>query len=247
MKHCWARIHLTLITACLSLLTLAQGAAEPTPAALQVQACRAVGSLLLVRGEGFQAADRARFDGDLAALDAALGRLPAAERERLQPPRQRLVELLRLGLAAGPREEDLPWDYLQELSAALRDFLAAARSLPGAAPRDELPAKVEYLAVQYLGRAYLGGFEIAREQSDIYLGQDERLLLPAIDAQLKRLDGTADPAQGKLKSRWRFLKAALGDLNSQGNLLVSASGRPYAPLVVARHARALSEQWLALP
>lgn len=245
MKHCWARIHLTVISACLSLLTLAQGA--PEPAALQVQACRAVGSLLLARGEGFQPADRARFDGDLAALDAALGGLPAAERERLQPPRQRLVELLRRGLSAGPREEDLPWDYLQELSAALRDFLAAARSLPGAAPEDELPAKVEYLAVQYLGRAYLGGFEIAREQSEIYLGQDERVLLPAIDAQLKRLDGTEDPALGKLKSRWSFLKAAFGDMNSQGNLLVSASGRPYAPMVVARHARALSEQWLALP
>jgi len=247
MKHCWARIHLTFITACLSLLTLAQAAPDQAPAALQVQACRAVSSLLLVRGEGFLPADRARLDGDLAALDSALGRLPTAGRDRLKPLRQRLFELLRRGLSAGPQEEDLPWDYLQDLSAALRDFLAAARSLPGASPQAELPAKVEYLAVQYLGRAYLGGFEIAREQSDIYLGQDERLLLPAIDAQLKRLDGTDDPALGKLKSRWSFLKAALGDMNSQGNLLVSASGRPFAPTVVARHARALSSQWMALP
>ncbi len=55
----------------------------------------------------------------------------------------------------------------------------------------------------------------------------------------------SDPAVGKLKTRWSFLKTALSDMNSQSNTLVSASGRPYAPMMVDRHARSMSAQLLA--
>ena len=125
-------------------------------------------------------------------------------------------------------------------------FHIAARGQATDAARTELPAEVEYLAVQYLSRAYIGTFEIAREDTDTYIGQDERTLLPTIDTLLQALDDKADPAVARLKTRWGFLRAALSDLNSQSNALVSASGRPYAPIMVDRHARSMSGQLLAL-
>ncbi|MNT80485.1 hypothetical protein D3C72_2199490 [compost metagenome] len=100
--------------------------------------------------------------------------------------------------------------------------------------------------MQYLSRAYIGTFEIARENDHTYIGQDERGLLPEIDQQLAPLDDKADPAVAKLKTRWSFLKSALSDMNSQSSALVSTSGRPYAPMVVDRHARSMSGQLLAL-
>ncbi|VTL99302.1 Uncharacterised protein [Pseudomonas aeruginosa] len=43
---------------------------------LQVQACRVVGSLLLLRGEGFQEQHAAQLEKDLASLDRALAAAP---------------------------------------------------------------------------------------------------------------------------------------------------------------------------
>ena len=130
-------------------------------------------------------------------------------------------------------------------TSALRESHQALQAQQGADAQAELPAKVEYLAVQYLSRAYIGSFEIAREQPDTYLGQDERHLVPAIDAQLAELDGKRDPALAKLKTRWDFLKVALEDMNSGSNNFTTASGRPFAPIMVDRHARSLSDQWMA--
>ncbi|WP_165666212.1 hypothetical protein [Metapseudomonas otitidis] len=210
---------------------------------VQVHACRATSSLLLYRGEGFQETHKARFDADLKALDAAFQAVPQPS-DGLGQKYRALVTQLQQGVSYGHSEEDVPWRFPQELAKSLRDLLIAARATPGNTPQGELPAKVEYLAVQYLSRAYIGTFEIARENGDTYIGQDERTLLPAIDAQLQPLD-KADPVVGKLKTRWGFLKAALADMNSQSNTLVSASGRPYAPMMVDRHARSMSTQLLA--
>jgi hypothetical protein len=209
---------------------------------VQVHACRATSSLLLFRGEGFQETHSARLAADLNALNAAFGRV-AEPGEALAKARGTLVTQLERGVSFGHKEEDVPWRYPQELAKALRDFLIAARTQAGA---ESLPAKVEYLNVQYLSRSYIGTFEIARENADTYIGQDERGLLPDIDQQLAPLDDKTDPAVAKLKTRWSFLKSALSDLNSQSNSLVSASGRPYAPMVVDRHARSMSGQLLAL-
>lgn len=212
---------------------------------VQVHACRATSSLLLFRGEGFQETHSARLAADLDALNTAFGRIAEPD-EALAKARETLVTQLQRGVSFGHKEEDVPWRYPQELAKALRDFLIAAHSHAGAAGIEELPAKVEYLNVQYLSRAYIGTFEIARENADTYIGQDERSLLPDIDQELISLDDKADPAMAKLKTRWSFLKSALSDLNSQSNALVSASGRPYAPMVVDRHARSMSGQLLAL-
>src|SRR5690606_36145379 len=203
---------------------------------------RATSSLLLYRGEGFQKAHLQRLESDIQALDTALRSFPSANAELLAQHAE-LTAKLREGAAFGYQEDDMPWGWPLEMSKALRDFLTAVRSQQGADAHAELPAKVEYLAVQYLSRAYVGSFETAREQPDTYLGQDERELVPAIDGQLMQLD---DPAVAKLQVRWRFLKAALEDMNSGSNGFNTASGRPFAPTVVDRHARSLSDQWMAL-
>lgn len=153
---------------------------------------------------------------------------------------------LREGAGFGAKEDDLPWGWPLQMSKALRDFLTAARSQQGADVSAELPAKVEYLTVQYLSRAYMGSFETAREQPDTYLGQDERRLVPSIDEQVAQLDGKSSPVVAKLKTRWDFLKVALADMNSGNNSFNTASGRPFAPIMVDRHTRSLSDQWMAL-
>jgi hypothetical protein len=212
---------------------------------VQVHASRATASLLLFRGEGFQDAHAERMRTDLKALDAGYQRI-ATPSEDLRKAHDAFVTQLEQGVSYGHKEEDVPWRYPQELAKALRDFLIAARAQAGTGGADELPAKVEYLNVQYLSRAYIGTFEIARENGETYIGQDERRLLPDIDGDLAPLDEKADPALAKLKTRWGFLRTALSDLNSQSSALVSASGRPYAPMMVDRQARSMSEQLLTL-
>lgn len=212
---------------------------------IQIHASRATSSLMLLRGEGFQKAHMQRLDADLAALSGAMQRL-APGSDELTQAHQALVTQLRSGVSYGPGEENVPWRYPEDLSRSLRDFLGAARALSEVGTRSELAAKVEYLGVQYLSRSYIGTFEIAREQPDTYLGQDERLLLPAIDAELDALDEQADPQVVRLKTRWGYLRAALADMNSQSNTLQSVSGRPFAPITVDRHTRALTTQWMAM-
>jgi hypothetical protein len=158
----------------------------------------------------------------------------------------KLVTQLRLGVSFGPKEDDMPWSYPQDLAQSLRDLLTVARAVPNADPVGELPAQVEYLAVQYLSRSYIGSFEIAREQPDNYVGQDERVLVPQIDKELGALDGKANPVVAKLQTRWKFLRAALMDMNSGSNALASTSGRAFAPTTVDRHTRSMTGQWMSL-
>ncbi len=78
-----------LCLCCLLLALPARAALDDQQRALQqlqVQACRAVGSLLLLRGEGFQEQHAAQLEKDLASLDRALaapprGGAPAARRK----------------------------------------------------------------------------------------------------------------------------------------------------------------------
>ncbi|MBS7691223.1 hypothetical protein I0E98_15310 [Pseudomonas lalucatii] len=239
----WFRqLFITALAALASLSPLAFAEAASPQVQVQAYASRATSSLLLLRGEGFQHSHRQRLESDIQALAAALQGLPQAS-AALRASHLQLVAQLRRGVAFGPGD-DVPWGYPQELAKALREFLHAARQLPGAGG-GELSAKVEYLAVQYLSRAYIGSFEIAREQPDTYLGQDERLLVPAVDQELAALAGQSDPALNKLRVRWEYL-AALSDMNSKSNTLQSVSGRPFAPITVDRHSRALTQQWMAL-
>lgn len=212
---------------------------------MQIHANRATSSLLLYRGEGFQKAHLARMENDLKALADTVASFPGSSNE-LRELHQTLQATLHEGAGFGYEEDDMPWGWPLQMSKALRDFLTEVRSQQGADFRAELPAKVEYLTVQYLSRAYVGSFETAREQPDTYLGQDERRLVPSIDEQLAALDSQSDPAIAKLKTRWDFLKVALEDMNSGNNSFNTASGRAFAPIMVDRHARSLSDQWMAL-
>ena len=212
---------------------------------IQIHASRATSSLMLLRGEGFQKTHQQRLEADLAALAGAMQSLPQGSAE-LTSAHQALVTQLRNGVSYGPGEENVPWRFPEDLSRALRDFLSAARALPGAEGQSELAAKIEYLSVQYLSRSYLGTFEIAREQPDTSLGQDERLLLPASAKELQALPAQSDPQVSKLQTRWSYLRAALADMNSQSNTLQSVSGRPFAPITVDRHARSMTAQWMEM-
>ena len=154
------------------------------------------------------------------------------------------MKQIRLGMTFGPEEEDMPWRYPEDLSKALRDFLMSAHQLAQSTPESVVPVQVEYLAMQYLYRSYIGSFETARDAPDIYLGQDERLLVPAIDQVLA--SAAADSGLNKLKVRWAYLRTALNDMNSQSNALESVSGRPFAPITVGRHSRSLTDQWVSI-
>ncbi len=228
-----------------ALLDSAQAQSFSALQSMQIHASRATSSHLLYRGEGFQKAHLARMESDLRALASTVDSYAASSPE-LRQFHQTLQATLSEGAGFGYSETDVPWNWPLQMSKALRDFLTAVRSHQGADVSAELPAKVEYLTVQYLSRAYVGSFETAREQPDTYLGQDERRLVPSIDEQLAQLDGNANPAIAKLKTRWDFLKVALEDMNSGNNSFNTASGRPFAPIMVDRHARSLSDQWMAL-
>ena len=99
--------------------------------------------------------------------------------------------------------------------------------------------------MQYLYRSYMGSFETARDQPDLYIGQDERQLVPTIDSVLDGMDDSR-PGVARLKTRWAYLRSALNDMNSASNALESASGRPFAPLTVGRHSRTMTNNWLQL-
>jgi len=228
-----------------SFSAVAQAAAMTAAEQVQVYASRATSSLLLVRGEGFQEEHLQRLEKDIADLETSAQAAMSASSE-IPGLTTKLVTQLRLGVSFGPNEDNMPWEYPQDLAKALRELLTVARGVPNADPLGELPAQVEYLAVQYLSRSYIGSFEIAREQPDNYVGQDERILVPQIDKELGSLDGKANPAVAKLQTRWKFLRAALMDMNSGSNALASASGRAFAPTTVDRHARSMTGQWMSL-
>ena len=238
---------------CFGLFALAAQANLPSEElqlqTLQVYTCRSINSLLLLRGEGFQETHAAQLEKDLATLDNAIKGFPKAD-EALKKAHAAFVTQIRNGVSYGPKEEDLPWRYNQDLSRALRDLLnQAERFVPASAdasqiPLWELPVRVEYLATQYLGRAYMSGLELAREQPQEYLGQDESVLVPLLSQRIGQLPDS--DATKKLRTRWEYLSKALLDMNSKSNALVSASGRPWAPIIVERHARELAGQLMQL-
>ncbi len=228
----------------LSLSPLAFAQAATPLELMQIHASRAVGSLVMYRGEGLQKNHAQRLEEDLAALASAYAANGNGTPE-LQATLQELVSQVRLGLTFGPTEDDVPWRYATDLSEALREFLTVAHQQAASTPEGELPVQIEYLAMQYLYRSYMGSFEIARDRTDIYLGQDERQLVPHIDQVLEGMD-ESKPGVTKLKTRWAYLRTALNDMNSQSNALESASGRPFAPLTVGRHSRTMTNNWLQL-
>ncbi|MGY4535398.1 hypothetical protein ACVW0Y_004552 [Pseudomonas sp. TE3786] len=244
--RCTSMLHILLACLLTGLATLSTAAvqAQTPQEQMQVQACRAVGSLLLYRGEGFQASYAERVDSDLAALAAAVQSSPQASSE-LRAAQQILVTQIKRGVSFGPNEEDVPWGYQKELSKSLRDFLIAAHDLAPATPVDELPVKLEYLSVQYLFRSYVGSLELAREHADQYIGQDERLLVPDIDGEMNKLPQQDAAVKKKLDTRWSYLRVALADMNSGVTAMTSLSGRPFAPTIVDRHARAMSDQLMS--
>lgn len=200
----------------------------------QIWACRAVSSLLLVRGEGQQERHIARIDQDLDNARLALKQLSGVDRQRLMLTLNTLRDVLVQGVEAGPEEEDLPWRYPQWLSQALSAFLLATEeTLPASAGGMERVA-LEFLTVQYLSKSYIGTYELSREHADIYIGQDEVVLVPVIDEYM-----SAEALNNKDVARWQFIRKALADLNSRSSTWASVSGKPFVPLMVDYYVRSL--------
>jgi hypothetical protein len=237
------KIRLWILGSILAVSPLGVASAATPLELVQMNASRAVGSFAMYRGEGKQKPHAARLESDLAALNSAFQGTQEPS-EALQASYKELLKQIRLGMTYGPEEDDVPWGYVADLSQALRVLLLEANEMADSSPESLVPVQIEYLAMQYLYRSYLGSFETARDRTDIYVGQDERTMLPEIDKVLAGMDGGADVI--KLKTRWSYLRAALEDMNSGSNALESASGRAFAPITVARHSRNLTESWVSL-
>lgn len=241
-----SRLHRFLIATVFAFCTASSQASSISLAVqLQIYASRATCSLLLLRGEGFQSAHLARLNQDIRDIEYTSQQVADTDPQLLALTK-RLIEQLLAGVSYGPNEEEMPWGYPRNLSRALRELLVHANRQPTFSPNALLPAKVEYLTVQYLARAYIGNFEIAREQSDNYLGQDERILVPDIDRQLADSASDSSLSVSKLKARWAYLRVALLDMNSQDSAITSNSGRAFAPIMVDHHAQSLTTQWISL-
>lgn len=204
---------------------------------LQLQACRATSSLLLLHGEGFRDKHLEQLEGDTQAFKQAMREL-APSSETLQDKHRELLDQLRSGLGSAKAGKPLSTEQIAALGSALREFLGETRAQPGGHPPAELPVQIEYLAVQYLSRAYGSPFPRRQRPTINYIGQDEDQLIASIDAQLQALAEPRTPGIEKLLQRWKYLQAAL-----RGS---TGEARPLAPLVVSHHARALTDQWLEL-
>ena len=123
-----------------SLSAVAQAAAMTAAEQVQVYASRATSSLLLVRGEGFQEEHLTRLEKDIADLETSAQAAMSASSE-IPGLTTKLVTQLRLGVSFGPNEDNMPWEYPQDLAKALRELLTVARGVPDADPLGELPLR----------------------------------------------------------------------------------------------------------
>ncbi|MBC9248863.1 hypothetical protein A9179_01105 [Pseudomonas alcaligenes] len=247
------RFPLSLAGLWLALFILQPAQAEAQLELLQLSACRTTNSFMLLRGEGLQPEHQQRYDGDRAALQAAFAQLAPDNQQALQQPYQQLLASLAEGQTFGPREDDLPWQYPGQLSRALVGLLEAAEARDGQTPETPLGTalKLEYLATQYVGQAYLGYFEITPSPDAHYVNQSGEQLLASLDNEMGQamplLEQQIPGQERRVQADWRYLRAALGDFDNAGRARLGRSGKPLVPLVISRHARSLSERLAALP
>ena len=252
------RLHMCRFSLPLACLVLALLVHLPARAAVQLEwlqlaACRTTGSLMLLRGEGLQAAHRQAFEQQRDGLQNAYAQLPVDARQRLHQPYRQLLESLAAGLSFGPREDDLPWQYPEQLSRALVTLLERADALQQGPRQSPLGTalRLEYFATLYLGQAYLGYFDITPGPEARYPNQSGEQLLASLDQDLRRslplLDRPGLDRARKAQAEWAYLRAALADFDSAGRARLGHSGKPLVPLVVSRYSRNLSERLLALP
>lgn len=232
MKHI-KRTHLLLLIAFVVLFPRMAWSEAPIRDA-QIWANRAVSSLLLVRGEGYQQAHIERMHQDLANASSQLQQAGKMSDPAIRHSFDALRDVLNQGVDAGPDEESLPWRYPQWLSQALSAFLLATETSLSDNPDGVERVALEFLTVQYLSKSYIGTYELPREHQDRFIGQDEVVLVPVIDEYMN-----SESLSNKDLARWQFIRKALTDLNSRSSTWASVSGKPFVPLMVDYYVRSL--------
>ena len=246
------RLQRSLACLALALLIHLPAQAAASLERLQLAACRTTSSFLLLRGEGQQSGHRHALTEQRAGLQSAFDELPAPLRERLLPPYQHLLERLDTGLTYGPREDDLPWQYPEQLSRALVTLLEQAEAMPKSPRPSALHSavKLEYFAALYAGQAYLGYFDVTPTPDARYPNQSGEQLLASLDQEMRqhlpRLAQGGPEQARRAQAEWRYLRAALADFDSAGRARLGHSGKPLVPLMVSRYSRNLSERLLTL-
>lgn len=218
----------------------------------EVTAIRATSSLLLWRGEGFQAEHLLRLEGDMANLKQLMGPGVASD------PGVELLRQLEIGVSLCQGRNCMSSNYPNELAHALRAFLIERQSKKKTSKTEQAATSLEYLALQYISRSYIDPFVIdanlfqarafspgysyadGKPDSAGYVASDERQLLPEIDGVVSQLVASSDNSNA---ARWEYLRAALSDMNSGGLVDMTSSGRAFAPLMVDRYTRRLTS-WL---
>jgi hypothetical protein len=205
----------------------------------QVLLLRASTDLFIHRGEGRHAEQAALTEASLDRLRENLKNLeawplPPAAREllaRLQPRLTAFEIKVRETLLYAPSEPDLPWEFNFEYSKLQRELLEDLTTLgqlllqaqvqplsDGEFQLLDLPAKVQYLAMRYTARAYVGDIETLADQQRHYFNQDIDVLAKRVQAELDALAGHPGDAEQQrrlhqVQLRWKFIYGRLLDYN----------------------------------
>ncbi|WP_430461532.1 hypothetical protein ACQUQU_01780 [Thalassolituus sp. LLYu03] len=188
-----------------------------------VSVCLMVSDVILFRGEQFNGEYLSRFRDEEHRTRTNVGH------SELSRHTNDLLNYLTL-VVDMKHDELFPWKMTSEVSARITPILLLMPEMP--VTDADIARLIAYLNMQYVFRAYVGTYELPRELNMSYLSWDETDLVPVIDKYLT----SGDEAR---YARWNFLKKSFLDMNSANATLVTVSGRPYAPVVVDFHSRAL--------
>ncbi|MGC4010402.1 MAG: hypothetical protein QM805_16315 [Pseudomonas sp.] len=138
---------------------------------LQVYTCRSINSLLLLRGEGFQETHAAQLKKDLATLDSAVKAYAKAD-DVLRKAHTEFVTQIRNGVSWPRPQGRRPALALQPGNLSGHRASCCTRSsapFPSPPHANHIPAVdivrcASNSTIHTLGRAYISGLELAREQ-----------------------------------------------------------------------------------
>ena len=129
-------------------------------------------------------------------------------------------------MQSAARGQDLPWETPRDFSRITRDIVSNIEY-----KQADTQLLLEFIALQYLAKSYLGIYELAPEQERSVISKNELQLIEVIEQRLALSVGS------KQKSTLAYVKKAIAD-----SLYEQLRFSPKAtPLVVYRGTRSLSK------